>query len=59
MNHSVQESPKQDVGKKTSDKASSEEQAPGFKALIPSATSLKDEQQREKERCEEVEDETI
>lgn len=59
MNHSVEESPEQDVSEKTSDKAPGEEQPPRFKAFVPPPSGLQNEQQREEESGEEIKNETI
>lgn len=59
MHHSVEESPKQDVGKKASNKASGEEQPPRFKAFVPPPSSLENEQQREEKWGEEIKNEAI
>lgn len=59
MHHSVEESPEQDVGKKTSNKPSCKEHPPRLEALVPPATGLDDEKKGEEERGEEIEDKSV
>lgn len=59
MHHSIEESPEQDISKKTSDKASGEEQPPWFKAFVPPPSSLENEQQWEEKWGEEVKNEAV
>jgi len=59
MHHSVKESPEQDISEKTSHKASSEEQPPGFKEFVPSPSGLENEQQRQEKCRQEIKNETI
>lgn len=59
MHHSIQEGPEQDVGEKTPDEASGEEQPPRFEALVPPPSGLEDEQQGEQEGGEEIENEAV
>lgn len=59
MHHPVEESPEQDIGKKTSDEAPGEEQSPRFKELVPPSSGLQDEQEGEEERGQEVENKAI
>ena len=59
MHHSVEKSPKQDVGEQTADQAAGEQQTSGFEALAPPPARLQDEQQGEEEWGQEVEDEAV
>lgn len=59
MHHPIEESPEQDISEKTSNKAPSEEQPPWFKEFVPSPSSLKNEQEGEEKRREEIKNEAI
>lgn len=59
VHHSIEESPEEDVGEKTSNQAPGEEEPSGFKTLVPSSSGLENEQQRQKERGQKVKNEAI
>lgn len=59
MHHPIEESPEQDISEKTSNKAPSEEQPPWFKEFVPSSSSLKNEQEGEEKRREEIKNEAV
>lgn len=59
MHHPIEESPEEDVGEEPPHQAPGEQQPPGLEALVPAASGLQDEQQRQEERGQEVEDESV